>query len=156
MKEINILASVKRPNSDRGNLGDLFGFVLLEHLCEPFNIKVNRLGIYDDIENNTFALVGSICHLCNKKAKDKRLLIIGCGIIKPDTMTWTNKNIIWKGVRGPKTLERIHQRCPIISDPGLLISNVFPLRKNVHKKKIGYIIHSVDREQFFKLFPETK
>ena len=51
----------------------------------PFNIKVNRLGINDDIENNTFALVGSICHLCNKKAKDKRLLIIGCGIIKPDT-----------------------------------------------------------------------
>lgn len=157
MFEINILASVNNPKSNRGNLGDLFSYELMEYLCKPLNIKVNRLGVNDRIVNNTFSLVGSICHLCNSKAKEneRKIIIIGCGIIKKDSTNWNNKYIEWKGIRGPSTLNLINQNCPVISDPGLLISKIYPI-KRTHKKKIGYIIHSVDREAFFKLFPEKK
>jgi len=157
MFDINILASTRNPKSNRGNLGDIFGYKLMEYLCKPLNIKVNRIGINDRIVNNTFALVGSICHLCNNKAKQNKIkiIVIGCGIIKKDSTIYNNKYIEWKGIRGPNTLKLINQNCPIISDPGLLISKIFPIKKK-HKKKIGYIIHSVDREVFFKLFPEKK
>ena len=156
MLEVNILASIKNTKSNKGNLGDLFGYILMEYLCNPLNIKVNRIGINDTIVNNTFSLVGSICHLCNNKAKNKKVIIIGCGIIKGDNTNWNNKYIQWEGVRGPRTLNIIHKNCPIISDPGLLISKIFPIKKKEYTKKIGYIIHSVDRESFFKLFPEKK
>ena len=63
MLEINVLTSVKNPKSNRGNLGDIFGYKLMEYLCKPLNIKVNRIGINDIIVNNTFSLVGSIGHL---------------------------------------------------------------------------------------------
>ncbi len=155
MEYISVLASVVNPNQNNGNLGDLFGYKLMEHLCKPLNIGVKRLGVKDNIEDNTFSLVGSICHLCNQKAKNKKLIIIGCGIIKNDNTIWNNKNIEWKGVRGPKTLKLINKKCQIISDPGLLISNIYPI-KRIPIKKIGYIIHSVDRVFFFKLFPEKK
>lgn len=155
MLNINILASVTHPNKNNGNLGDIFGYILMEYLCNKFNVKVNRLGVNNQIKDNTFSLVGSICHLCNKKCKNKKIIIIGCGIIKPDNTNWNNKNIIWKGVRGPKTLKLINKKCPIISDPGLLISDIFPIKRNP-TKKIGYIIHSVDREKFFTLFPDKK
>ena len=157
MLEINVLTSVKNPKSNRGNLGDIFGYKLMEYLCKPLNIKVNRIGVNDRIVNNTFGLVGSICHLCNRKAKEnkRKIIIIGCGIIKKDSTNWNNKYIEWKGIRGPSTLKLINQNCPVISDPGLLISKIFPI-KRTHKKKIGYIIHNVDREAFFKLFPEKK
>lgn len=72
MNQISILASVKNPLCNKGNLGDIFGYILMEYLCKPYNIKVNRLGIDDKIVNNTFSLVGSICHLCNKKQKTKK------------------------------------------------------------------------------------
>lgn len=157
MFDINIFASVRNPKSNRGNLGDIFGYKLMEYLCKPLNIKVNRIGINDRIVNNTFALVGSICHLCNNKAKQNKIkiIVIGCGIIKKDSTSYNNKYIEWKGIRGPNTLKLINQNCLIISDPGLLISKIFPIKRK-HKKKIGYIIHSVDREVFFKLFPEKK
>ena len=38
MFEINILASVNNPKSNRGNLGDLFSYELMEYLCKPLNI----------------------------------------------------------------------------------------------------------------------
>lgn len=31
---INILASVEHPNKNNGNLGDIFGYLLMEHLCK--------------------------------------------------------------------------------------------------------------------------
>jgi len=155
MAHICVLASVVNPNKETGNLGDLFGYVLMEHFCKEMNITVKRLGTRDTIEDNTFAVVGSICHLCNVKAQTGKITIIGCGMIKHDDINWNHDNIIWKGVRGPETLKRIHRECPIISDPGLLISSLFPINRNP-VKKIGYIIHSVDREAFFQLFPEKK
>ena len=157
MSEINILASVKNPKKESGNLGDVFGYKLMEYLCKPLNIKVNRLGIGDKIVNNTFSLVGSICHLCNQKAKitKKKIIILGCGIIKKDGTKWNNKYIEWKGIRGPSSLKLINKNCPVISDPGLLISKIFPIKRKP-TKKIGYIIHSVDRKAFFELFPEKK
>ena len=155
MKCINVLASVINPNSEKGNIGDMFGYILMEYLCNPLNIQVKRLGTKNNIVNNTFSLVGSICHLCNSKAKNKKIIIIGCGIIKKDNTLWNNNNIKWVGVRGPETLKLINKHCQIISDPGLLISNIFQIKRNPIKK-IGYIIHSVDREHFFKLFPQKK
>lgn len=147
---INVLASVN-PNNKQGNLGDIFGYVLMENLCKPFNIEVKRLGTQDNIENNTFSLIGSICHLCNSKAINKKIIIIGCGIIKKDNTLWNNNNIKWIGVRDPETLKLINKNCQITSDPGLLISNIFKLKSNPIKK-IGYIIHSVDRKFFLTYF----
>lgn len=137
MNEIYILASVKNPLSKKGNLGDIFGYILMEYLCKPFNIKVKRLGVNDKIVNNTFSLVGSICHLCNNKTKNnnKKIIIIGCGIIKEDKTIWNN-NLDCKGVRGPNTERLINKNCPIISDPGLLISKVYPISK-IPKKKLA-------------------
>ncbi len=156
MKEIHVFASVFDTNSTTGNLGDIFGYVLADYLCKPYSIKVNRIGINDKIVNNTFSLVGSICNLCNQKAKqDKKIIILGCGMIINDATISKNQNIVWKGVRGPLTLKFSHQNCAILSDPGLLISNIYPIIKT-NQKKIGFIIHSVDRTEFFKLFPETK
>lgn len=161
MDKIYVFASVKNTKSTKGNLGDLFGYTLIEYLynqylSNEYNIKVKRLGINDNIKKNTIAIVGSICHLCNIKSVNNKITIIGCGMIKNDNIKWNNKNIKWVGVRGPKTLEKINVPCRIISDPGLLISDIFKIKNCNNKKSIGYIIHSVDRDKFFKLFPEKR
>ena len=39
----------------------------------------------------------------------KKVIIIGCGIIKGDNTNWNNKYIQWEGVRGPRTFNIIHK-----------------------------------------------
>jgi len=77
MVEVCVLASVKNPHLSRGNLGDIFGYVLIEFLCKDKNITVKRLGVHDSIRKNTIAVVGSICELCNTKAKNNKITILG-------------------------------------------------------------------------------
>ena len=157
-KDLYVFASVKNTKLDKGNLGDLFGYYLFEYYCKTYNINLIRLGISDNnYENNFIALVGSIIqNIDNISIKNKNISItvLGCGLIKPYIIK--SNNIIYKGVRGPLTKELLNNNCEIISDPGLLISKIYPLINVLNKKKIGYIIHSVDREIFFKLFPEKK
>jgi pyruvyltransferase len=42
---------------------------------------------------------------------------------------------------------------PVIGDPGLLLSDFYPLPKKKIKKPLGFIIHKVDREKFLHDFP---
>lgn len=159
-KTINIYAYVKNPsNLYLDNLGDVFGYVLMDYLCKRMNINVKRFGKNDYIPNNTLAIVGSIIHLCINKVKNNNnnIIIAGCGIIKNDRI-YNNlpKNIIFKGVRGPYTKKILNNNTNIISDPGLLISKIYKLPLYKNKYDIGYIIHRVDREIFFELFPEKK
>lgn len=169
---IHVLASVIEPHKLTGNLGDVFGYVLMEFYCKKMNIEVKRVGIKDDIGKNTFAIVGSIYHLCIRKLQEAQwkmnkkygkeinisnnIIIIGCGKIERGGIIGRHKNLICLGVRGPETQKLIRYDAPVISDPGLLISRLFSLKKVSEKKDIGYIIHGVDREFFFKLFPEKK
>ena len=157
---INLLASVKKPSASSGNLGDIFGYVLLEYLCKNLNIKVNRLGLYDNISGGdvTFAIVGSIVELCLNKANKtpNKLIVIGCGLINNKSSINMSKNIIWEGVRGPMTKKLLNVNTRVISDPGLLISKLYKMPVCDNKYDIGYIIHSVDRKVFFELFPEKK
>jgi pyruvyltransferase len=157
MKTINVFASCYCPYSEKGNLGDMFGYILMEFFCKTRGITVNRLGLKDSLKENTFAMVGSIYACCISKSnnQNKKMIIIGCGFINAiDNIK--PKNIICKGVRGPLTKNILKQNVPIISDPGLLISNVYPLPCVVDKHNIGYIIHSVDRDMFFNMFPDKK
>ncbi|WP_346993083.1 polysaccharide pyruvyl transferase family protein [Alteromonas gracilis] len=159
MKSINVLASVKKPNSEKGNLGDLFGYMLMEYYAKQYSLSVNRLGVDDELVSDTFAVVGSIIHLCQKKAKlaseDLKLIVLGCGLIKGDKMP-QNDRIEYVGVRGPSTRELLPTKTEVMSDPGLLLSKMFPLPNNHKCDEVGYIIHSVDREHFFAMYPEAR
>lgn len=158
-KSLTVLASVKKTNAAKGNLGDMFGYLLMEHFCSQYSLPVKRIGVDDDIEEETFAVVGSIIHLCNNKTKPKdtkgSINIIGCGLIKGDKMA-NNPNLNYIGVRGPKTKELLPTDTEVLSDPGLLLSKMYQLPENPKKEEVGFIIHSVDREHFFALFPEAR
>jgi len=99
---IHVLASVNEPHKLTGNLGDRFGYVLMEFYCKKMNIEVKRVGVYDDIGKNTFAIVGSIYYLCIHKLHEAQwkmnkkygkempdisnnIIVIGCGKIKEFT-----------------------------------------------------------------------
>ena len=41
MKQLNILASIKDPTAKHGNLGDMFGYLLLEHYCAQYSVNIN-------------------------------------------------------------------------------------------------------------------
>lgn len=60
MKQLNILASIKDPRARHGNLGDLFGYLLLEHYCAQYSVNINRIGVHEKIPEDTYAFVGSI------------------------------------------------------------------------------------------------
>ena len=136
-KDLYVFASVKNTKLDKGNLGDLFGYYLFEYYCKTYNINLIRLGISDNnYENNFIALVGSIIqNIDNISIKNKNISItvLGCGLIKPYIIK--SNNIIYKGVRGPLTKELLNNNCEIISDPGLLISKIYPLINVLNKKK---------------------
>lgn len=159
MKSVTVLASVKNPYATRGNLGDVFGYFLMEHYCKQYDIEVERVGVDDKIEKDTFAVVGSIINLCHNKVKAKeqenKIHVLGCGLIIGNKLP-ENKNLNFVGVRGPKTNALIPHQGEVVSDPGLLISRIFPLPLNNKKNEVGYIIHSVDREHFFSMFPDAK
>ena len=49
MKQLNILASIKDPTAKHGNLGDMFGYLLLEHYCAQCPVNINRIGVHEKI-----------------------------------------------------------------------------------------------------------
>lgn len=148
----------------KGNLGDMFGF----HLVNDIIIKNDLSDLIDLIPINqktpkslvdgeeVLFLVGSIINHINNFKNKSNITVIGCGNINGEDIKHSNNvNII--GVRGPLTKSSLKtsNNSKIVSDPGLLISSVYPTSKKP-TKKIGYIIHSVDREVFFKKYPHLK
>lgn len=168
-KKIFLYFSGAYNNSDgtaiiKGNLGDLFGYYLLNYIINtnknyenleivPINQKTPKSFIKDGV---VLSLVGSILNHIPHFKNIPNVNFIGCGNINGDNINIFN-NINVLGVRGKlsKNSLEIDKEIEIISDLGLLLSDVFP-QKVTPTKKIGYIIHSVDRELFFKKFPELK
>ena len=147
MKTLELYASISNSSI---NLGDYFGYTLIKHYAKK-RIKVN---LNKSIPNKPFlATVGSI--LANFNYIKTKCDIIGSGFIS-EAGSINNNNINIKGVRGPLTQSKLSNKneVPVISDPGLLLSDVFDKYQHGNKKtKIGYIVHSVDRPVFYKMFP---
>jgi pyruvyltransferase len=148
----------------KGNLGDLFGYYLLDYIINtnkdyenleiiPINQKTPKSFIKDGI---VLSLVGSILNHIPHFKNIPNVNFIGCGNINGDKITVTD-NINILGVRGYLSKKSIepNKGVGVVSDLGLLISEMFPIKFSP-TKKTGYIIHSVDREYFFKKFPHLK
>jgi pyruvyltransferase len=167
-RKLYIYMSGSYNNSDgtsiiKGNLGDMFGFYLINWLIDTNGlsedievIPINQKTPKSIIKGPVLCLVGSIInHIPNFKGVEN-VTFLGCGNINGDKIkSIDNINII--GVRGFLTKESLvtSKDIPVIGDPGLLLSNVFPIDKKP-TKKIGYIIHSVDRDFFFNNYPDLK
>ena len=168
-KKLFLYFSGSYNNSDgtasiKGNLGDLFGYYLLRYIINsnedykdfqiiPINQKTPKEIIKDGV---VLSLVGSILNHIPHFKDVPNVNFLGCGNINGDLIKLIdNVNIL--GVRGEfsKNTIKTNNNIEVISDLGLLLSEVFPLTK-VPTKEIGYIIHSVDREYFFKKFPQLK
>jgi len=156
MKDINIFASVNDSQVKKGNLGDLFGYELISFLSKYIPLQYQRKSLQDTWDSDiVVAIVGSIVHVCAKKARqqNKRIVILGCGCIDSSPINPSHLDIV--GVRGPLTKKRLgNPNVEIMSDPGLLLSVMYPLSPQKKKKSIGFIIHSVDRKLFQTLFPQ--
>jgi hypothetical protein len=143
----------------KGNLGDMMSFHVIDFLIREMNLNINIIPInqktpLEFVDGVVICLIGSIINHIPKLKKFKEVYVIGCGNINGDKIkSFPNIKVI--GVRGPDTkLSLIENKdVKVISDPGLLISEVFKC-ENLPTKKIGYIIHSVDRETFFNNYPE--
>jgi hypothetical protein len=167
MKKLYLYVSNSFNNVDGsakilGNLGDMMSYYIVDHLVKKHNLSVNLLPINNKtpknfIDNgNVLILVGSTINQIRSIKTDGTIFLMGCGNINGDVIKLPN-NVKILGVRGYLTKSSLKYGglIDVISDPGLLISDIFPIKK-IPTKKIGYIIHSVDREFFFSKYPELK
>lgn len=147
-----IYASTLKPQSNTGNLGDIFGYLLTEKLISR---EIQRTGIPDkaNIDSQTILLVGSIL---NHIKPNKNALIYGPGFIKSDVDPTKLKGNRVAGVRGKLSKKIIEHAFPnstikVCSDPGLLIRPLMaPHFEVAQKSRVGAIIHSVDRAQYLQ------
>ena len=162
----SVLGNVKTKT--KGNLGDLFGYFLIEHYCQQLGMTCQRQGLHIDEDRSYVVVVGSIIETFARQTlqrKRTQLDVLGCGFIQPPASRHLppSSRIRYLGVRGP--LSQSHVRVnrsdhlpPVISDPGLLLSRIrpMPLPRPPPPKGVGFIIHSVDRTKFFGMFPEHR
>ena len=95
-----------------GNLGDIITpFILRKLGFEPFWVNPNT--------PNKLVCVGSVA-----KSVTIGDVAWGCGIL--DARNLLEKNATWLAVRGPLTGEKVG--CKVYGDPGLLCSNLFPMK----------------------------
>lgn len=158
---LKIFASVKDVNSEFGNTGDLFSFLLAENVLKGTSNTsgFKKLGVLDkaEIDANTYFLVGSIL---NQIPKCRGSVIYGPGMIDYSDNVSVLGNRLY-GVRGFLTQEKIGRSGSllpkVVSDPGLLLTKILPVEiPLVKEKKLGFVIHSVDRFIFFKKYPQFR
>lgn len=145
-----------------GNIGDLSGYFILNYFANFFNYKNNICPInksspqFRSADKITFS-VGSILDIA--VLSHKKVNIIGSGSIC-DKLPKIHNKINFIGVRGKCTqdliLSQTGKKVSIIGDLGLLLSEINLERSSIKDKKIGFIIHSVDRPLFFQKFPNLK
>jgi hypothetical protein len=162
------------------NLGDLWSTYIFIHYA-------NRLGLKREIDmarENTTTFVTSVGStlqwLFNRHEVDRRLIAskedvindhissglrtsIGNGFIVEDAESFLYDSYLVDivGVRGPLTrgiLNRnLHRYPPVISDPGLLASRIYPASQAPpppsELKELGFVVHESHRDIFRKLFP---
>ena len=146
-----VYASTLKPTANTGNLGDIFGYLLMEKLGQT---TTERIGIpdKDSIDGQTVILVGSIL---NHIRPNQNALVYGPGFITSDD----NPNRL-KGNRiaefaasYPKRKSKTpsQEKVRVCSDPGLLMKKVMAPSFEASKQlKVGAIVHSVDRELYLK------
>lgn len=142
-----------------GNLGDLSGYHILDYYFKLFKSKYSILPINKSSPQfketkSLISSVGSVLDVIIASGKESD--VIGSGSITNNIPVIKNK-INFLGVRGHETKKlidnQIKSNITVASDLGLLLPNIFP-NKNIKKdKKIGFIIHSVDRDLFFNKYP---
>lgn len=147
-----IYASTLKPDSNTGNLGDIFGYLAIERLS---NQPITRSGIpqKDEINRQTLVLVGSIL---NHIRPNQNALIYGPGFITREDNPRKLKGNRIVGVRGKLSKKMIEKEFPgntikVCSDPGLLMKSLMaPDFQPAKSTKLGAIVHSVDRAQYLK------
>jgi pyruvyltransferase len=167
MKNLYLFVSNNFNNEDGsakilGNLGDMISYYIIKHLTNKNNLSINIIPINSKTPENfikngkVLVLVGSTINQIHTIKTNEDIFLMGCGNINGNTIKIPN-NVKILGVRGELTKKSLiyNDNIDVISDPGLLISEVFPVKKTP-TKKIGYIIHSVDREKFFLDNPDLK
>ena len=162
----SVLGNVQ--TKETGNLGDLFGYFLIEHYCQQLGITCDRQGLNIAEDCSYVVVVGSIIETFVQKTLQRQqtqLDVLGCGFIKPPASKHLlpTCRIRYLGVRGPLSQSYIpvdhpSNSPPVISDPGLLLSRIrpMPLPRPPPPKGVGFIIHSVDRTHFFGMFPQHR
>ena len=147
-----VYASTLKPTANTGNLGDIFGYLLMEKLGLT---TMERIGIpdKDSIDGQTLILVGSIL---NHIRPNQNALVYGPGFITSDDNPNRLKGNRIAGVRGKLSKKKIEEAFPgtkvrVCSDPGLLMKTVMAPSFEASKElKVGAIVHSVDRELYLK------
>lgn len=149
----HVYAHITSVHSARGNLGDLMGFHIADHLLGQDGYT--RLGIRfkDEIPPGTVAVVGSlIAALTHAPCR-----IVGGGLINGNRREY-GPDFRADAVRGFLTqalLQRDAKQSPeVIGDPGLLLADLEPLPRVTDRKPLGFIIHDVDREEFVRMYPQ--
>lgn len=144
------------PIHDKGqNLGDKFGFHIADFILGPD--AYTKLGMHDvdKVDEETFTLVGSsIAAVVETPVK-----VLGAGVINPAVRKY-GKSFQPIAVRGHLTkallLRDTGKIVSVISDPGLLLSRIFPCTEvpPAQKKPLGFIVHKVDRPAFKEQYPQ--
>lgn len=167
MTAVNVLAYTKNIRSEfNDNLGDFFGYILMDYICQKQDIIVNRRNQLDRSSDTVFSIVGSLLQMLFNRLstiKQKTIIVVGCGLVEAKCKYFFNTDrLIVAGVRGPLTKNILtgvlggRSDIEVISDPGLLISDIFSLPPNDKSKyEVGFILHEVDRTAFAKLFPNN-
>ena len=138
----------------------------MDYICQNQDIVVNRRNNLVGSSDTIFSIVGSVLHMLFRgmsEFKQQTVIVVGCGLIESECNFFFNTDrLIVAGVRGPLTKKILtgvlggRSDIEVISDPGLLISDIFPLPPNDKAKyEVGFILHEVDREAFSKLFPNN-
>ncbi|MGB1622976.1 MAG: polysaccharide pyruvyl transferase family protein [Synechococcus sp.] len=147
-----LYASTLKPESNTGNLGDIFGYLAIEKLTKE-RILRRRIPHKDEINQQTLLLVGSIL---NHIRPNQNALIYGPGFITPEDNPKRLKGNRIIGVRGKLSKKIIEKEFPEItikvsSDPGLLMKSLMtPDFKAAKSIQLGAIVHSVDRAQYLQ------
>lgn len=129
------------------------GFHIADSILGPG--KYHRLGIRnkDDLPPGAVALVGSLI----AAVTDARCTIVGGGLINSNRRTYGPECDI-RAVRGFLTktivMRDAGQNPEVIGDPGLLLSALEPLPCVADRKPLGFIVHTVDREEFVRRYPQ--
>lgn len=149
----HVYAHITSVHATHGNLGDLMGFHIADHLLGRDGYT--RLGIRskEEIPRGTVAVVGSLiaalthapCH------------VVGGGLINGNRRQY-GPDFRADAVRGFLTqtlIQRDAKQLPeVIGDPGLLLAELEPLPRVAERKPLGFIIHHVDREEFVRRYPQ--
>ncbi len=128
-------------DKDINNFGDLVSKDILLNIF-------GRSTEWAPPNNCDMIAAGSIIEIIQNSNPNRRLYAWGSGFIKKDDTKNNNNslnNIIFKAVRGRKTLSRIKSKVPT-GDPGILVGPTYLLKRNRKSKKIGVVIHYADFE----------